>query len=403
MDAFLARQPILDTKQKVRAYELLFRDGLHNAMPRVDGDIATSTLLSNSFYTIGIENITGGKKAFINFTRKLLVDEIPLLFPKETTVIEILEDVEADDAVVDACRRYAADGYVIALDDFVFHKEIQALIDLAHVIKIDFRQTSMEEVARYLRILPTGKVILLAEKVETLEEFRQAIDMGFGLFQGYFFSKPEILRGRGLTSSKMSMLQIMAEISRPEIAAKRLESCISHDVSISYKLMKYMNSSFFRREKEIGSIKHALLMLGEREIRRFLSLIVLSKLNSDKPSELMRMACTRAKFLEHLAPWASGDMAPDTLFTLGLFSNIDAILDQPMETILKDLPLAEDISEALIHQRGRAIPFLRLTEAFERAQWEQVHHLLDKLALPADKIPGIYQTACYWSNTLRGM
>lgn len=401
MDTYVARQPIFDGHKRVRAYELLFRDGLDNAMPRIDGDTATSTLLSNSFFSIGLEKITGGKKAFINFTRKLLIDEIPLMFPRESTVVEVLENVKAEEAVVKACRSITEKGYLLALDDFVFEESLRPLMELAHIIKVDLRESSMDDVAALIPRLPNKKTILLAEKVETPAEFDQALDMGFGLFQGYFFSRPEILAGRGLSSNRMSLLRIMSEISRPEIDGDRLEACIAYDVSISYKLMKYINSSFFKRAREIASIRQAIVMLGEREIRRFLSLMVLQKLSTNKPNELMRVACVRAKFLEHLAEWTPPSLTGDALFTLGLFSNIDAILDQPMEAALQGLPLATEIIEALIHGRGPAVAYLQLALNFERGQWEKVHHMLTALSLPCDRIPEIYQTACYWSNTLR--
>ena len=226
MDAYVARQPIFDAKKTVFAYELLFRDGLKNFVPDIDGDVATSNVLSNSFFTIGIDRVTGGKRAFINFTQNLLEKEVPLMFPSETTVVEILEDVKPDPNLIASCRKIASRGYLMALDDFVFHPALAPLVDLADIIKVDFRLTPMDEISRLLENLSDYKGKLLAEKVETVDEFRDAAAMGFEYFQGYFFSKPEILTGREISSTDMGLLRLIAEVNQEDLISKKLNpSC----------------------------------------------------------------------------------------------------------------------------------------------------------------------------------
>src|SRR5208337_2536785 len=288
MDAYVARQPILDRKKSLFAYELLFRDGLDNYMPNIDGDTATSKLLSSSFLTIGIDKITFGKRAFINFTQNLLETNIPLMFPRETTVVEILEDVNPTSRVTEACKKLSELGYYLALDDFVFKLELIPLIELADIIKIDFRVTPYKEIKQILRKFRTKKIKFLAEKVETNEEFSDALNMGFELFQGYFFSKPEILKGKEISGSKIQYLNFMIEISKMNYNLNELETIISSDVSMSYKLLRYVNSAYFKRTSEPTSVKQALLLMGKDELSRLLLLIGLSKLASNKPDELIK-------------------------------------------------------------------------------------------------------------------
>jgi c-di-GMP-related signal transduction protein len=400
MDAFVARQPIFDRKKALFAYELLFRDGLSNFVPDIDGDVATSSLLSSSFFTIGIERITGGRKAFINFTENLIIQEVPLLFPRETTVVEVLEDVRPLKNVLLALKKMSANGYCLALDDFVFQDDLQPMIQLSDVIKIDFRQTSIVEIRKLLDSAHLKNKKLLAEKVETNSEFNQASEMGFEYFQGYFFCKPEIIKGREISSSNISLLRILAEVNKPDFCFDNIEKMVSTDLSVSYKLLRYINSAFFKRRNEITSMKQALIYLGENELRRFISLITLSKIGADKPSELIRNACIRARFCELLGGASGCAETPDSLFTLGLFSNIDAILDQPMTEIMNRLPLSEKIISALIDNTGELATYLELTKNYEKGEWSQIPSLAAALCILEEVIPPFYLEACNWSNAL---
>jgi len=223
MDVYVARQPIFNKRKRIYGYELLFRDGMVNAFPDVDGGAATSRVLSTSFLSNGIERITGRKKAFVNFTEKMITEKIPAMFPKKTIMVEILEDIEPNAAVVTACREMAKQGYNLVLDDFIYKPEMKPLLALVRIVKFDFRASSIEEIEAAIKELAAYRIKLLAEKIETHEEFQQAKDMGFDYFQGYFFSKPEILKSRDISPSKITLLNIMSEANREEFRMTELE------------------------------------------------------------------------------------------------------------------------------------------------------------------------------------
>lgn len=397
-DVYVARQPIFDKNKHIYAYELLFRNGAANYVPDIDGDEATTTLLANTFFTIGMDTLAGGRKLFINYTQNLLEKKVPLLLPKETTVIEILEDVNPCPALIDSCAQMAANGYTIALDDFVYLPELEPLIAMATIIKFDFRLTPREAIDGYVKQLSRNNLRLLAEKVETHEEYEAARKMGFDLFQGYFFSKPEIIRGHEIQGSQLNLMMIMAQINSETFSCDELEKLISRDMGISYKLFKYLNSAFFARASKVSSVKQALVFLGEKEIRRFVSLIAMSRLAEGKPSELVRAACIRGKFCELLGAEVHEKTSPSEMFTLGLFSLIDAVMDQPMGKILGELPLSEPINRALVDAKGRLVGYIELVRSYEAGKWDRVARLSRALKIDEKILPGFYLQACKWSD-----
>lgn len=399
MEVYVARQPIFNRKKKICGYELLFRDGISNAFPEIDGDIASSKVLSDSFLTIGIDHITGGKRAFINFTRELLVRKVANLFPREKIMVEVLEDVEPDQEVISACKDIVQNGYEIALDDFTYRTDLKPLIDLAKVIKIDFRLTPKEDIPEYLHKLSGHPIEFLAEKVETNEEFQLASDMGFEYFQGYFFGKPYIIKGKDISPSRMTLLQIMSEINKEDFSYSELEQYVVRDVSISHKLLLYINSAYYKRSVDISSVKQALVFLGKIEVRRFLSLVILTKLSSDKPNELIRSSLIRARFCEQLGGASPLRPNESELFTLGLFSRIDAILGGTMGNLMERLPLTEGIKGVLVEDRGELAGYLKLVSCFEIGDWPGVSEVATALAVDEEKIPQFYMDALAWADT----
>ena len=400
MEVYVARQPIFNAEKELFGYELLFREGMSNYFPDIDGSTATSHVLYNSFFTIGIDKIIGDNTAFINFTEDLLLKKLPLMFPPEKVVVEVLENVEPKDEVVAACKEIADQGYHLALDDFFYNKDLESLIALANIIKFDFQATSFEKVSQYIEKLSKYNVILLAEKVENYDEFKIARAMGFKLFQGYFFSKPEILKGRDISSVQMSLLQVMAEVNKDNFEFSKVERIISRDVGISYKLLRYMNSAYYRRVCEISSIKQAIVLLGERGMRGFVSLIAMSKLAADKPDELVRSSVIRAKFCELMAQFKSNGLDPSELFTIGLFSLIDAILDDTMENLLGKLPLTDGIKKALTEKEGKLYQYLELAIAYQMAEWEKVSNIANMIRMDESKLPEYFAEAVAWADGL---
>ena len=399
MDVYVARQPIFNKRKRIYGYELLFRDGMVNAFPDVDGDAATSRVLSSSFLSNGIERITGGRKAFVNFTEKMITEKIPTMFPKKTLMVEILEDMEPSAAVVTACREMAKQGYNFVLDDFIYKPEMEPLLALARIVKFDFRASSIKEIEAAIKELAAYRVKLLAEKIETHEEFQQALNMGFEYFQGYFFSKPEILKRRDISPSKITLLNIMSEANREDFRITELEKFVSRDLSINYKLMRYINSAYFGMFKRVKSVKQTLVLLGMKEVRRFISLIAMAQLVSGKPDELIRASLIRARLCENLGKEAIGKDGSE-LFTLGLFSFIDAILDDEMGNIMENLPLSESIKKALTGGGGELADYLTLVSCYETGDWAKVASLAAKAGLNEEKTPECYMDAVAWADSI---
>ncbi|OQX13692.1 MAG: hypothetical protein BWK76_15810 [Desulfobulbaceae bacterium A2] len=397
MEVYLARQPIFNRRKELYAYELLFRSSMSGGFPGIDGDQATSRILSSSFFTTGISKVSGGKPCFINFTQELLLQGIPAMLPRERVVVEVLEDVKATPEVVTACRELAGQGYIIALDDFVFSRDLLPLIELAHIIKIDFRQTPQAELKALLGLLPKN-IKLLAEKIETYEEFGVARDLGFSYFQGYFFSRPEVLRHKDIAASKLNLFNLLTAINRPEIDFKLIERMIAPDVSLAYKLLRYINSAYYSRISEIKSVRQAVVYLGAQGTRQFVSLVAISALAADKPDELIRTSIVRARLCELLAGCGGGRVDGADLFLLGLFSLLDAMLDAPMAQLLESLPVAGEIKDALTRDQGPYAAYLRAAVAYEQGQWLDCARNLEDLGIGQHEMINAYFDALTWAE-----
>ncbi len=338
--------------------------------------------------------------AFINFTRELLINQVPRLFPHEQLVIEVLEDVKAEAEVVESCIELSRQGYTIALDDFLYNEGLEPLIAVANIIKFDLRATPLDEISDIIGKISKYNLKLLAEKVETNEEFDKALKMGFRYFQGYFFSKPEIVEGKDISPAKFNLLQIMAEVNQPYFEFSKVEEIIARDVSISYKLMRYINSAYYKRVNDISSIKQAIVLLGEKGIRSFLSLMSMARLSENKPDELVRSSIIRARFCELMANCVEPCKNATELFTLGLFSSIDAILDDTMENIMSRLPLSENIKNALVDNTGELFNFLEMAKCYERGDWDRFSELAMDHKINQAKLPECFLEAISWADAI---
>ena len=394
MEVFVARQPIFDRKQKVYAYELLFRSGFEqNFFDNSDGDASSKQVLTNSFLSIGMDTMTNGKKAFVNFTRKLLLDQVASIFPKDLMVVEILEDIEPDDEMVSACKKLKDLGYLLVLDDFVFAPGYENLINLVDIIKVDFIQTQGTERGTVIHDVGASRIEYLAEKVETQEDFEQAVDLGYSYFQGYYFSKPQIIAGHDVPAHKLNYLQILNEINQPEVDFDELEKVFKQDLSLSYKLLNYMNSVHFGFKNKIRSIKHALSLLGIDESKKWLSLFALQIIGKDKSEELLSMSLIRANSCEMIAPLIGCKNRASELFLMGLFSMIDALLDQPLEGILAKLPLADDIKKALLGEKNQMGDVFELVVNYEKGDWVNFSEYAAGLSVKETELIDIFQMA----------
>lgn len=399
MDVFVARQPIFDRKKNVAAYELLFRSGLANSYDStMDGDRSTSHVITNSLLIIGLDNLTSGKKAFVNFTKNLLLQGVPAILPKNAIAVEILETVEPDPEVIRACRELKAAGYQIVLDDFVFHERYRPFIELADIIKVDFLATDTTQREKLLEACANSAVQFLAEKVETPQAFQEALDAGYNLFQGYFFSKPNVVAGRDIPGSKVNYLRILHEVNRPDVEFERLEEIIKRDVSLSYKLLRFINSAFFQFSVKVESIKHALILLGTKEIKKWVSVVALSSMGFDKPQELLTLSLIRARFCELLGTRVGLQKKASDLFMTGLFSLIDALIDRPMPAVLSELPIADDIKQALLGINNILRDVFNLVVSYERAEWIKTAAYAKKLHANEKELPELFLESVNWAN-----
>jgi c-di-GMP-related signal transduction protein len=391
MDVFVARQPVFTALKKIFGYELLFRLGLENYFPDIDGDVATSNLLSNIFFPFDFKEILGEKPGLINFTEKLILQMVPLLLPKKNFIVEVLENIEPDEKIISSLAILKEKGFTIALDDFVYHKKFRPMIALSKIIKFDIRATPLESLHEILHDLRSDyKILFLAEKVETYAEFEQAKEMGFDLFQGYFFSRPEVLSTKGISSGQITKLGLINEVGKRELNLKKIEGLIKKDVSVSFKLLRFINSAYFTRRNSIDTIKDAITYLGTEELKRFINIVVISDLSATKPNELVRTSIIRARMCESCGKVLNTNFSTDELFTLGLFSFMDAILDCKMEIILSYIAFSEKMKEALLGQNKEFKIILNIVDIFEKGDWK--NRIFDSISGKSleSKLPGFY-------------
>jgi len=369
-DLYIARQPIYDRQLSVYGYELLYRAGAANSANVVDGDVATSQVLVNALMEIGLSELVGRSLAFINLTERYILEGLPEVLAQAGVVLEILEDVQPHAAILESLANLKQQGYVIALDDFVLHDDKLPLLALADLVKIDLTTCTGERLEAQVERLKSSNAKLLAEKVETREEFERCKALGFDYFQGYFFSKPHLIKGKRTPTNRIAVLRLLALLQNADLDFSDLETIIGQDVSLSYRILRYINSAQYYFAKKISSTKHAVTLLGIRTLRRWVTILTLSNLDDVKPLELMITTLVRAKMCETLAPKLR--IAPDSAFTVGLFSTLDAFTDQPMEEVLAQLPLADDINTALTTRQGPLGDLLQRVIAYEKGRWDDV-------------------------------
>lgn len=399
MKIFVARQPIFNRKEKVIAYELLFRSGDIGTYDAEDDDEATVSVISGAFLLLGMEKTTDSKRAFINFTRNLLKRDIVMHLPPQSVVVEILENIEPDDEIVEICTKLKKLGYIIALDDFVFSEKFQHVIELADIIKVDFLVTLGEERGNIIAAVNNSHIKFLAEKVETRADFEQAVSLGYSYFQGYFFSKPEILSEEDVPSYKVQYIRILQEIHRTDLDYGRMEEIIKHDVAFSYKLLRYINSAHFGFRQKVTSVKHALVLLGKRQVEQWISLLILRELGRDRPEEIMVLSVMRAKFGEILVQKMDLQKLSSDAFIMGMFSLLDCLLNRPMVDILKDLPIAMEVKNALLGADNQLGNIYNLMLSYERGEWSNFSYYAKKCNIAEEEVPDLYLQSFQWVET----
>ena len=400
---FIARQPIFDRKQKVYGYELLFRSSLENVFKHSELNQASAKVMTDSTLILSMEVISGGKLAFINITRDILLNDYISLLSSGLTAAEIPETVEPDPEVVSACGRLKKAGYMIVLDDFVYAEQYADLMNLADIVKVDFLSTPAEERRQVLSRFTAPNVRFLAEKVETHEVFKQAVSLGYTYFQGDFFSKPVIISSRDVPGFKLNYLHMLQELQWPDVNFHRLEGIIKRDMALSFKLLRYINSAYFGLGEKVRSILHAIRLLGPRQFKQWASLLLMASMGSDKPDELVVRALIRGRFCESLAPMLGMKQRSQELFLLGIFSVIDAILGRPLNEILKDLPLSDEVKDALSGKPNRLRAVFDYALAYEKGDWDGLSARAAVLGLDESGIPAVYLSAVHWAKRSFGV
>jgi EAL and modified HD-GYP domain-containing signal transduction protein len=403
MELFVARQPIFDGKMNVVAYEMLYRSSSSlSAFDGTDGDVATAKVINALFYSTEGTDLLNQKLAFINFPQSLLLSEAALAVPARHVVLEILESVEPSPCVIAACKALQAKKYRFALDDISSCGQQAEFADLASYIKVDFRNADREECAKIAKTY-RGRKTLVAEKVETREEFQWAVERGFSLFQGFFFSKPLTSSVLDIPGFKLNFLEILKRINQPDFDFDQLANVVKREAALSYKLLRAANSALYGTREPAKSVDRAMKRLGENEVRKLLSIIVMIDLAADSPTEVMVSALVRARFGELLATKIGLHSRSSELFTIGLFSRLDAIIGRPLEQILSGVDLRQDLCEAVIHPGRHDDPVSKIWStllAYEAGDWERAIPLMQQINLQADCVHLLYTTAVRWADTI---
>lgn len=391
-EVFVARQPIFDRSQRVFGYELLFRQAATaESAEVVDDDSATAQVILNALMDIGFDELVGASRAFINMPRTFLLQEsVPL--PPERVVLEVLEHETADAALVDAMRDWSKKGYILALDDFVLNDERMPLVPLADIVKVEINQLEPAQLARLVRTLRQHKVALLAEKVESFAQFERCLQLGFDYFQGYFMQRPKVMRAVSLSTNQAQTLKLLASLYRTDLDLEELENLVASDLSLSYKLLRYLNSPLFPIRRRVDTIRQALVYLGLEELRAWAALIVLSAV-AEKPPELILTLMARARMCELLALAMRLPMAKH-YFTIGLFSGLDALLDAPLDVIIERLGLGEEMQAALLDRAGLGGRILEQVIHYERGAWSH----LEQGLVSNDALIKAYLEGLHWAR-----
>jgi EAL and modified HD-GYP domain-containing signal transduction protein len=388
----VSRQPIFRGNMTELGYELLFRDSDEDRASFSDGDQATARVLANTFLDIGLDEMVGNSLAFINFDRNLLLGNYCECLPRERVVLEVLETVKPEPGLLKRLKDLRGKGYRIALDDFLCTDASSPLLETATFIKFEIPKDDWPSLQRSVAVVKKYPIQLIAEKVETREQFQACQALGFDYFQGHFFCRPQLVEGQRMPVSRLATIRLITKLNDPEVGVKELEQTISQDVSLSYKLLRYINSAMYSFQRTVSSIGHAITLIGQNNIRIWASLILLSNFE-DKSRAIIVTGAVRGRMCEHLAK-ALDMKNPEKFFLGGLLSVLDAVLDKPMEQILPSLPLEREIIDGLLYQKGNIGAVLRCVLEYERRNWSAAN---SSLGLDEKTIREAYRKAVGWS------
>jgi len=396
---FIARQPIFNRKEEVYGYELLYRVNEDSSnFSDSSSQSATATVI-NGLFIHGFEKIINEKKAFINFDAEVLNEDVVHLINSDFLVIEILEDVQVTEQLIKRVKEIKAKGYRIALDDFVGVYSDYPLIQYADIIKYDIRETPLKTIKYEVDRAKKDRKILLAEKIETRKEYKLALDMGFQLFQGYFFSKPKIIEGiKGKKSISPNYLQIIDELQKEEPSYQVISEIIERDANLTFKLLRTVDLR--AEEDSIYSIKRALTYLGLKELNYWITLLLMQDMGKDKPKELLNISLIRSKFAFKISANSKLKKIKLEASLMGLLSNIDAFLDIPIHDVLLQIKVTQKIKDALLKQNGLLGDLLNLVQFYEKGEWKEINKLCEKLNVETDQLTEYYFESIEETNNI---
>ncbi|QOR35376.1 HDOD domain-containing protein [Clostridium sp. 'deep sea'] len=398
MHVYVARQPIFDRKMRVYGYELFYRGGTKNYFEGIEDNQATSELINNVFLTMQLEDLTFGSRAFINFSEDLIVKGIPLALPKDEVVIEILERVNPTPEVIEACKNLKEQGYILALDDFNFNQKYLSLIELADIIKVEYGKIDIEVQKRIIKAFK-GRTKFLSEKVETREQYKIARDMGYDYFQGYFFSKPIIVKSNERKVLNTSLLRIATELNKQFVDFNKITEICEHDVDLTYKILKISNYVQYGTRYEVKSIKHALAVLGVDELKKWVYLMMFKDTRDKQNNEVIKNSLIRGKLMELLAKEAGLGRRSEEYFVTGLFSLIDVLLCKEMKEIVSEIPFSSSIKDALLKDGSDIAKTLDKINSFEKAKWDELQNK-GTFNVENDRFMELYVEALKWAGEI---
>ncbi|KGY09034.1 EAL and HDOD domain-containing protein [Vibrio sinaloensis] len=402
-DTYVARQPIFNAKRQTLGYELLFRDGEKNAYPsHIESNRATYRLIVENFLSLGTNPAIDTSRCFINFPQESLIRGLPMVLPKDKVVIEVLETCTPNDELYLAVKKLSQAGYLIALDDFVYSAEWERFLPFVQIVKLDIMAMGLESACDFVkeRIGKGVKRRFLAERVETEAEFLTTRSAGFSFFQGYFFGKPEITRKGYLSPEQLIAMELFKEVCQPEVDFVKIEKIVAKDVSLSYQLLRFVNTMSDRLEVSISSFRQALIYLGQDKLKIFVSLAVASFVSTRKPKELYNLSLQRAQFCQLMANDNPFNEYRDQAFLIGLFSMLDALIDVSLDELVEQLPLCSSIKLALLERQGPYGLLLKVEECYERADWYGIKEACHQLNVSVDDIMPKISAAQRWSQDI---
>jgi EAL and modified HD-GYP domain-containing signal transduction protein len=401
---FLGRQPILNIRQEIVGYELLFRSTEKNYSDYESQDQASMSVISSAVANFGLNNVLGDKDGFINVTRDVLFSDMVEVLPPRQTILELLESVELTDVVKERCRQLKGKNYRIALDDHVYSPEHHDLYNFVDIVKIDLLETDPADLPEIVAALRRFPVTLLAERIETMERFQDCLELGFELFQGYFFARPVVLKRKGLEPSKMAMLRLLGYL-QGETDFGKIEEVFRDHPELSYNLLKLVNSVHMGLREKIKGLRHAIMLLGLGKLRRWVQLAIFASADSRGVNNpLLEMAAVRGRMLEYLVMehyhLPRGSEQVDSAFMLGILSLVDVLFEMPVEGIVRELRLNDEIAAALLNREGELGTLLALAETLEQANFGEVSQLTETCGIPVASLLAAQLDAFNWRTSI---